>query len=161
MLMMVGWRFPDLQSAGIEAQRISYELAGRSLRYNGVSDRMKLYHGDLRDRDILPAKSQFDIITGTPPYFKAGEGALSSKVDQKACLFEFRGGVEDYVEAAHGYLAEGGHFVVVESALGKERFDQAAWMHRRRRKNVMSRHADRGEVGLRAERRKAASVFDC
>lgn len=159
--MMVGWRFPDLQSAGIEAQQISYELASRSLRYNGISDRMKLYHGDLRNRDILPPKSQFDIITGTPPYFKAGEGALSSKVDQKACLFEFRGGVEDYVEAAHGYLADGGHFVVVESALGKERFDQAAWMHRRKGRIVMSRHADRREVGFRSKRGKTGSFLDC
>ena len=126
VLMMVGWRFPHLQSTGIEAQRISCELANRSLRYNGITNRMKVVNGDLRDTSILPENSSFDIITGTPPYFKAGEGALSAKVDQKACLFEFRGGVEDYVRSASHYLTDKGHFVVVESALGRNRFDQAA-----------------------------------
>ena len=126
VLMMVGWKYPDLISTGIEAQTISVGLAKRSIRYNGVADRMTVYNGDLRDPDVLPTPQKFDIITGTPPYFKAGEGALSAKVDQKACLFEFRGGVEDYIEAASRYLTDVGHFVVVESALGKKRFDAAA-----------------------------------
>ena len=131
VLMMVGWRFPDLRSVGIEAQRLSFDLASRSLRYNGLTSRMALFNADLRSRDVLSAETRFDIVTGTPPYFRAGEGALSSKVDQKACLFEFRGGVEDYVEAARDYLEDSGHFVVVESATGKERFDRAAEMHGR------------------------------
>ena len=86
---------------------------------------MKVYNGDLRDKGILPENSQFDVITGTPPYFKEGEGALSAKIDQKACLFEFRGGVEAYIEAAHRYLKDQGRFVVVESALGQKRIDES------------------------------------
>ena len=38
---------------------------------------------------VLPDSPRFPIVTGTPPYFKEGEAALPSKVDQKACLFEF------------------------------------------------------------------------
>lgn len=129
VLMMVGWKFPQLVSTGIEAQSISCGLARRSIRYNGASDRITVYNGDLRDVSILPTQRKFGIVTGTPPYFKSGEGALSAKVDQKACLFEFRGGVEDYIEAASRYLTDDGHFVVVESALGKKRFDSAAVVH--------------------------------
>lgn len=130
VLMMVGWKYPELRSTGIEAQKISCELARRSLQYNGVTDRMTVYNGDLRDAAVLPDHPRFPIVTGTPPYFKAGEAALPSKVDQKACLFEFRGGVEEYVEAASRYLTDDGHFVVVESALGKKRFDAAVKQHR-------------------------------
>lgn len=129
VLMMVGWKFPHLVSTGIEAQSISCGLARRSIRYNGASDRITVYNGDLRDVSVLPTQQKFEIVTGTPPYFKSGEGALSAKVDQKACLFEFRGGVEDYIEAASRYLTDDGHFVVVESALGKKRFDSAAVVH--------------------------------
>ena len=125
VLMMVGWKYPDLQSVGIEAQKISCGLASRSIRFNGAEARMKVYNGDLRDKGILPENSKFDVITGTPPYFKEGEGALSAKVDQKACLFEFRGGVEAYIEAAHRYLKDQGRFVVVESALGQKRIDES------------------------------------
>ena len=125
VLMMVGWKYPDLQSTGIEAQQISCGLARRSIRFNGAETRMTVYNGDLRDRDVLPENSRFDLITGTPPYFKEGEGALSAKVDQKACLFEFRGGVEAYIEAASRYLNDKGRFVVVESALGRNRIDES------------------------------------
>lgn len=130
VLMMVAWKFTDLISTGIEAQTISCGLAKRSIRYNGAADRITIYNGDLRDPAVLPTPQKFEIVTGTPPYFKSGEGALSAKVDQKACLFEFRGGVEDYIEAASRYLTDDGHFVVVESALGKKRFDAAAQAHR-------------------------------
>ena len=126
VLMMVAWKFPHLQSTGIEAQKISCGLANRSIRYNGAANRITVHNGDLREFSGLPADSKFEIVTGTPPYFKEGEGALSAKVDQKACLFEFRGGVEAYIEAASHYLTEDGHFIVVESALGKKRFDEAA-----------------------------------
>ena len=74
VLMMVGWRYPELRSTGIEAQQISFELASRSVEFNGASGRMKVYHGDLRDQNVLPPNSTFDIVTGTPPYFKSGEG---------------------------------------------------------------------------------------
>lgn len=129
VLMMVGWRYPELTSTGIEAQRISYGLAQRSIRFNGASERMTVYHGDLRDENVLPIPTHFPIVTGTPPYFKAGEGALSAKVDQKACLFEFRGGVEAYIEAASRYLTEKGRFVVVESALARKRIDEGCREH--------------------------------
>lgn len=131
VLMMVAWKYTDLISTGIEAQSISCGLAQRSIRFNGASERITVYNGDLRDFSVLPTPQKFQIITGTPPYFKAGEGALSAKVDQKACLFEFRGGVEEYIKAASHYLTDEGHFVVVESALGKQRFDEAAKVHSR------------------------------
>ena len=140
VLMMVAWKFTDLTSTGIEAQKISCGLARRSIRYNGASDRITVYNGDLRDLSVLDSNVnqvnqdnhvKFPIITGTPPYFKAGEGALSAKVDQKACLFEFRGGVEEYIKSASHYLTEDGHFIVVESSLGKERFDKAAKLYSR------------------------------
>lgn len=45
VLMMVGWKYPHLQSTGIEAQKISCELARRSLRYNGAADRISVVNG--------------------------------------------------------------------------------------------------------------------
>ncbi|KAK8813212.1 hypothetical protein WA158_002804 [Blastocystis sp. Blastoise] len=130
VLLFISWKFSSFQSVGIEAQKISYSLAKRSILYNiGNSDRIKVYNGDLRDFNILSNDKKFKIITGTPPYFKNGEAALPSKVDQKACLFEFRGGVEEYCRAAGHYLTEDGHFFVVESYLCKERIDEGAKLY--------------------------------
>ena len=163
VLMMVAWKFPDLTSTGIEAQKISCGLARRSIRYNGASDRITVYNGDLRDFSVLDADAKFPIITGTPPYFKAGEGALSAKVDQKACLFEFRGGVEEYIKSASHYLTENGHFIVVESSLGKERFDIAAKLYSRIciSFNYGNRYAHCRTMGLYPKRGKTTAVLHC
>ena len=42
---------------------------------------------------------QFDIVTGTPPYFPAKNGALPRDPGRGQCAFECRGGIETYVRA--------------------------------------------------------------
>ncbi|MDX2020708.1 MAG: methyltransferase [Deltaproteobacteria bacterium] len=110
VLMMLAWRFPELQSEGIEAQSLSADLLRRSLAYNGLTDRVRLHEADFRTRATL---GTFDLITGTPPYFDARAGVQSTKPQCAPCRFEHRGGVEDYVQAAAPCLAPGGLFVMV------------------------------------------------
>ena len=58
---------PAARLTTVEAQKVSFDLQCRSIEYNGLSDRVTPNHGDLRDREILPAGSSFDLITGSPP----------------------------------------------------------------------------------------------
>ena len=41
-----------------------------------------------------------DVVTGTPPYFDPGQLAHPACRESAGCLFELRGGVEEYCEAA-------------------------------------------------------------
>lgn len=128
VLLFTAFQYPNIQCRGIEAQEISYDLAKRTLLFNGIENRCKIYNGDLRnfimDKDDI---QKFQLITGTPPYFIVKKGTvLPAKVDQKACLCEFRGGVEDYCMAAKRFLDKGGIFVVVGTAYRIDRFENGS-----------------------------------
>jgi tRNA1(Val) A37 N6-methylase TrmN6 len=125
VLLMVAWSFPDLHSVGIEAQAVSVDLARRSIAYDGVEDRVRVIHGDLRETDA-PTLGTFDLVTGTPPYFDIADGTVSEAVQRGPCRFEMRGGIEAYMAAANRLLADGGRFVTCETAGAVERVQAAA-----------------------------------
>ncbi len=118
VLMMVSWACPETQAVGVEAQELSVSLARRSLVYNGIDERVRIVHGDLRSVELEPAS--FDLVTGTPPYLAIGNGLVSEKEQRGPCCFETRGGIEDYCLAASRLLRPNGLFVVCGGALPEE-----------------------------------------
>src|SRR5438045_5759764 len=70
--LIVAWRLPGARLFTVEAQAISSLLARKTMRYNGIDDRVTIYDGDLRDASILSADAPFDLVTGSPPYFPPG-----------------------------------------------------------------------------------------
>jgi len=119
VLLTNAWQFPSSTCIGIEAQKDRYELALRSVEYNigsdsgSVDSRIQVYNEDLRNTSSSKAKTiattnpngyGYDLITGTPPYFPANTGATPICYESSGCLFELRGGVEDYCKTASQYL---------------------------------------------------------
>lgn len=109
-------RDPEATLVGVEAQAVSHELALRSIALNGLQERVRRVLGDLRDPEVLPAGSRFELITGSPPYVPVGKGLASPHPQRAACRMELRGSLYDYCEAAARWLAPGGRFVYVMSA---------------------------------------------
>lgn len=117
VLLMTAWRFPEARAVGIEAQPASAAMARRSIAWNGVEARVEVRDGDLRDAGArFAGEAPFDLVTGTPPYFREGEGRISEVAQRAACRFEERGGVEAYASAAAPRLADGGTFVLCAGA---------------------------------------------
>ncbi|MFO0664175.1 MAG: SAM-dependent methyltransferase [Polyangiaceae bacterium] len=126
VLTMVLWGLPETKGVGIEAQDVSYAMASRSIRYNGIDVRTKLVFGDLREEhDAASALAPFDLVTGTPPYLPLGQGIVSDKPQRGPCCFETRGGIAEYAEAAKRYLSPTGHFVVCAGARPEGRAEAA------------------------------------
>jgi predicted RNA methylase len=67
--LMVAWRLPGARIVTVEIQECSAELARRSVRYNGLDDRVRVVEGDLRDPAALAGEEPFDLVTASPPYF--------------------------------------------------------------------------------------------
>jgi tRNA1(Val) A37 N6-methylase TrmN6 len=68
--------------------------------------------GDDQEADpaILKRLSQgFHLITGTPPYFPAGQRGQPQCRESAGCLFEMRGGVEEYCHLAGLLLRRADH----------------------------------------------------
>lgn len=107
---------------GVEAQAISFDLATRNVARNGVSDRVQLIHGDLRDPAIQAACGDgFDLVTGTPPYAPVGTATPSPDPQRAHARVEIRGGVEDYLAAAATRVGPEGRVVVCCDARRPER----------------------------------------
>ena len=131
----------DATLVGVEAQEISAGLARRSVQRNGLEDRVTILQGDLRDPEVLPAGSTFELITGSPPYLPLGNGVVSPHPQRAACRFELRGSCIDYCLAARRWLAPGGRFVFVMLA-GDPRIEEgprAAGLHVIERTDIVFR----------------------
>lgn len=112
VLLMVAWRYPSASAFGIEAQEISFGLAQRNVRENGIEGRVRLFHGDLRDVTRDWEHGPIDLVTGTPPYLPVGTASASPDPQRAACRLELRGGVEDYLASAARVLSDTGVVVV-------------------------------------------------
>jgi tRNA1(Val) A37 N6-methylase TrmN6 len=167
---MVAWCFLQQQNAshnhkskwtsvGIEAREQAVSLARRSLSYNIAHDvhirrgdfrqlldeeeRAQLLEGVSSDLDIVQG---FDLVTGTPPYFRVdflvsdshrsenravtsaviSEGAMPSCLQSAPARCEFRGGIEAYCDAASAVLKSTGKFIVCENWINNDRVYAAA-----------------------------------
>lgn len=142
VLLWVAWRFPELQSLGIEAQEVSAGMARRSIAWNGIGARTSVRLGDFRAEASRAELGIFDLVTGTPPYFPPGTGLESDHVQRGPCRFEHRGGVEAYCAAAAPHLAPGAPFVVC-AAPGQlsrlESFAPTVGLHIESRRDIIPR----------------------
>ncbi len=111
--MISAWRLPGAKFVTIEAQAESVALARKSAQYNGLGDRYEIRFGDFREPGILAAGENFDLITGSPPYFALDAGVKSEHPQKLACRFELRGTIADYCAIAARHLTPGGFFACV------------------------------------------------
>lgn len=137
-LMVLGQLGPTATLTGIEAQELSFALACRTVERNGLGQRVRLLHGDLREAALEPV---FDVVTGSPPYIPPGRGVISSHPQRAHARFELRGDVSDYCRAAARAMAPGAGFVFCHEAADPRPLAaiEAAGLVLRRRVEVLFR----------------------
>ncbi len=123
--LMLAWYYREAEVVGIEAQARSVALAAASVEHNGLSGRVRIHRGDIRDELLVPP-GQFDLVTGTPPYIPLGAGTVSGHLQRAYCRFEIRGGVETYCSAAARAMSLRGGFALVHGARATGRIEAAA-----------------------------------
>lgn len=126
VLLMVAWRLPAARGFGIEAQDVSMELARRNVHENGLGNRVRLMHGDLREVTRDWPHGPCALVTGTPPYLPLGTASASPDPQRAAARIELRGGVEDYLEAAARVLSPDGVVVLCADGRAPERVVRGA-----------------------------------
>jgi len=120
--IIAAWRLPGAHVVTVEAQEQSIRLARKSVAYNGLSDRFTLIHGDLRE---FQSDVSFDLVTGSPPYFRPGTATEAEHSQAIPARIEMRGTVAGYAMAASRILAPGGVFAFVFPTLQLARVDEA------------------------------------
>ncbi|TFH32215.1 MAG: methyltransferase domain-containing protein [Myxococcales bacterium] len=128
VLLMVSHKLRPKLAVGIEAQSESAAMAARAiaeLPEPGVS--IDVQCADFRDVDF--EGEPFDLITGSPPYFPLDAGVLPDDPQRRACRFEERGGVEDYLETAARFMGEHSRFYIVFQTRWRERVTRSSAQH--------------------------------
>ncbi len=107
---------PSARLVSVEAQPVMAGLIERSARLDGLSGRVEVRWGDLRDPGVLGADERFDLIVSNPPYL-APHAALASPCPERAgARLELRGDVFDFCLASARVLAPGGALCLCHAA---------------------------------------------
>ncbi len=98
---------------GLEIQSDIAEMAGRSVAYNGVGDRVRIVEGDIREAVSLFGASVFDVVTSNPPYLTKSHGLVNPTDHKAIARHELKCTLEELIDSATRLLKPGGHFFMV------------------------------------------------
>jgi len=98
---------------GIEIQKEVADMARRSIRLNGLEDRIDIINEDLKRIEGLIEINSIDVVVSNPPYMDPG-GGLKNPEDLKAISrHEIKCTLEDVIKTAGRLLRHNGHFYLV------------------------------------------------
>ena len=98
---------------GLEIQEDSADMARRSVRLNGLQEKISIVTGDIKEAGSLFDAASVDVITSNPPYMTAQHG-LTNPEDAKAIArHEILCTLEDVIAQAARLLRPGGNFFMV------------------------------------------------
>ena len=93
----------------VEIQSRLADMNQRSLELNGLTDRIKVYHRDLKDAFSFLEKDSYDVVTCNPPYFKTLPQSKKNPNQYLALArHEIAVTLEDTVKVTSGLLKTGG-----------------------------------------------------
>jgi len=99
--------------AGLEIQEESVDMARRSVELNGLSGKIDIIHGDIKEADGLFDAASFDVVTSNPPYMINEHGLKNPDSPKAIARHEVCCNLEDVIRAAARVLKPGGHFYMV------------------------------------------------
>ncbi|MGD6857736.1 tRNA1(Val) (adenine(37)-N6)-methyltransferase [Bacillus infantis] len=94
---------------GVEIQERLYDMAVRSVEYNGLEDRIKMIHGDIKEMPALLGHGKYDIVTCNPPYFLTpAKDQINANEHLAIARHEILCTLEDVVRVSSQLLKQGG-----------------------------------------------------
>jgi tRNA1Val (adenine37-N6)-methyltransferase len=98
---------------GLEIQPEVADMAARSVRLNGLDDRLDIVQGDIKEASRLFGKASFDVVTSNPPYMTDTHGLKNPDIPKAIARHEVLCTLEDVVREASLLLRTGGRFYMV------------------------------------------------
>lgn len=98
---------------GLEIQEESADMARRSVKLNGLENKIDIVTGDIKEADALFAAASFDVVTCNPPYMIGQHGLVNPEGPKAIARHEILCTFEDVARVAAKLLKPGGHFFLV------------------------------------------------
>ncbi|MCR5501976.1 MAG: tRNA1(Val) (adenine(37)-N6)-methyltransferase [Lachnospiraceae bacterium] len=99
--------------AGMEIQEESAALARRSVELNGLTDRIDIITGDIKNAPELFPKGTFSVVTVNPPYMNENSGLINPSSAKAIARHELLCTLEDVIRTAAYLLSPNGSFFMV------------------------------------------------
>ena len=98
---------------GLEIQKESADMAGRSVKLNGLSDKIDIVCGDINDAPSIFKDKYFDVIASNPPYMINNHGLTGDNREKAIARHEIYCTLEDIVRETARMLKDKGRFYMV------------------------------------------------
>lgn len=98
---------------GLEIQAESTDMAQRSVKLNGLEDKITIIEGDIKEADKLFEAASFDIVTCNPPYMIGQHGLQNPDAPKAIARHEILCTLDDVAAKAAKLLRPGGRFFMV------------------------------------------------
>lgn len=111
--LLLASRRKDLTVTGLEIQPQVAERAERSVRLNGLQDRISIVCGDLKEAEALLPTGKFTVVTSNPPYMGPSGGLRNETEAFSLARHEIACTLEDVIAAAARLLTFKGRLAMV------------------------------------------------
>lgn len=113
LTILLAARYSKSHIDGVDIQRTAVELLEENIALNGLEDRVRAIHADLRAIDGVISMGAYSAVICNPPYFKTGTGKAGALQERRIARSEEEVTLEDICREASRLLQNGGEFAVV------------------------------------------------
>lgn len=111
LTLVLAFYFSGLAVYGIDIQKKLHELALNNSASNKLAVNYTL--GDIREAEKYYQKEFFDVIFANPPFFKVGEGKISTDIQRALARHEIKLKMSDLFKAVNYLLKKSGSAILV------------------------------------------------
>lgn len=130
-----------ISADAVEIQPDMADMAVRSMAMNGLSEKIRVQPGDLRQIRTLLPHARYDLVTCNPPYGKAGGTLLNPDASKRLARHEESCAIEDVACAAAWLLQNGGRLCCVFPAARMIELSDAMRKYRMAPKRIRMVHS--------------------
>ncbi len=98
---------------GLEIQAEIADMARRSVRLNGLEEKINIVTGDIKEADRLFAPASFDVVTSNPPYMNNADGLKNPGEMKAISRHEVLCTLEDVIREGARLVRPGGKVYLV------------------------------------------------
>lgn len=98
---------------GLEIQEEVADMAARSVRLNGLEERIRILTGDIKEASRLFGRASFDVVTSNPPYMVNQQGLQNPDLPKAISRHEVLCTLEDVARETALVLKPGGRLYLV------------------------------------------------
>ncbi len=111
--ILLAAKTPGRSFTGLEIQKESADMAGRSVALNHLNDRISIVQGDIREAVSIFGAASFDVVVSNPPYMIGRHGLMNPDPAVAIARHEILCSFRDIAEQTSRVLTDRGRFYLI------------------------------------------------